>query len=64
MVSKQKQHHVCEESDIQYYQPEFLQEIPNFTDASKSDYSAYDISECISGHLYSKKYLIKLSIGK
>jgi hypothetical protein len=57
--------------DIRYYQPEFLQEIPKFTDVTKGDFSSYDESECISTphyqslnrpYLYLKKYLIKMAL--
>lgn len=64
LIGKQKQHNVYYGCDIQYYQPEFSNEIINFKDATKDDYSSYNESECILNQLYFKKYLIKLEIDK
>jgi hypothetical protein len=64
LVGTQKEHSCYYGCDIQYYQPEFAEKLSSFVDVTKKDYSSYNESECILGHLYLKTYLIKSAIGK
>ena len=50
-------------SNVQYYDPEFVNKIPQFQDATKIDYSPYKDSDCILGNLYFKSHLIKLALN-
>jgi hypothetical protein len=62
LISKPKKCGVYD-NGIEYYQHEFVDEIPFLQDATKKDYSLYNQDECIMGHLYFKNYLVKSALS-
>jgi hypothetical protein len=49
---------------VQYYDPQFADEIRHFQDVTKTDYTAYHESDCLLGRFYFKSQLIKLALAR